>query len=202
MVAHTPGADATETTPQTCTTCGYIINPTLGHTHKYATAWTTEENGHWYACSGCEEKGSYAEHDFENACDKDCSICGYTRETSHNYSADWESDKDNHWHECAGCGAKADEASHEPGAEATETTAQTCTICGYEIAPALGLKDTEPTTTPVVPPVPTTTPVVPTEPAGDSELSADPTVWIIVAVAVVVLGGGAGAGIIIWKKKH
>lgn len=191
MAAHTPGAAATETTAQSCTACGYIIKPILGHKHNYAATWTTDENGHWYACAGCEEQGNYVTHDFENACDKDCSICGYTRETSHNYPEDWNSDKNNHWHGCTGCGLKQDEAAHEPGAEATETTAQTCTICGYEIAPALGEKDTESATTPVAP----------TEPAGDSELSADPTVWIIVAIAVVLLGGGA-AGIIIWKKKH
>ena len=200
VATHTPGAEATETTAQTCATCGYVIKPVLGHKHDYANTWTTDADGHWHACSGCEEKDSYAAHDFENACDKDCSICGYTRETAHNYSEDWKSDKDNHWYECAGCGAKADEAAHEPGAEATETTAQTCTICGYEIAPALGVKDTEPTI-PVIPTEPTT-PVVPTKSAGDSEPSADPTVWIAVAVAVVVLGGGAGTGIIIWKKKH
>lgn len=191
QAAHTPGAEATETTAQICTTCGYVIKSALGHKHSYATTWTTDANGHWYACSGCEEKGSYAEHDFENACDKDCSICGYTRDVDHSYAAEWTSDSANHWHECAGCGEKADEAAHEPGAEATETTAQTCTICGYEIAPALGVKDTEPTTTPVVP----------TEPVGGNEPSTDPTVWIVVAVAVVLLGGGA-AGIIIWKKKH
>jgi len=191
QAAHTPGAEATETTAQTCTTCGYVIKSALGHKHSYATTWTTDANGHWYACSGCEEKGSYAEHDFENACDKDCSICGYTRETSHNYPEDWNSDKNNHWHGCTGCGLKQDEAAHEPGAEATETTAQTCTICGYEIAPALGEKDTESATTPVAP----------TEPVGNGEPSADSTVWIIVAVTVVLLGGGT-AGIIIWKKKH
>ncbi len=28
---HTPGAEATETDDQTCTECGYIINPSLGH---------------------------------------------------------------------------------------------------------------------------------------------------------------------------
>ena len=31
--AHTPGAAATETTPQKCTKCDYIITPALGHTH-------------------------------------------------------------------------------------------------------------------------------------------------------------------------
>ena len=32
--AHTPGAAATETTPQKCTECDYIITPALGHTHS------------------------------------------------------------------------------------------------------------------------------------------------------------------------
>ena len=189
VAVHTPGAEATETTAQTCTICGYVIKAALGHKHNYATTWTTDASGHWYACSGCEEKGNYAEHDFENACDKDCSICGYARDVDHSYATEWTSDSTNHWHECAGCGGKAEEAAHEPGAEATGTTAQTCTICGYEIVPALGVKETEPTTTPDAS----------TQPAGGREPSTDPTVWII--VAVVVLGGGA-AGIIIWKKKH
>ena len=194
--AHTPGAEATEKTAQTCTTCGYIITPALGHKHSYATTWTTDDAGHWYTCAGCEEKGSYAKHDFENACDKDCSICGYTRETSHNFATEWKSDATNHWHECTGCGLKQDEAAHEPGAAATETTAQTCTICGYEIAPALGAKDTEPTTAPSAPAEPTE----PTEPAekNDSEKGSFP--WWIIVVAVVAVGGVV-AVIVIKKKK-
>lgn len=31
---HTPGAAATETTPQACTECGYVIAPELGHIHS------------------------------------------------------------------------------------------------------------------------------------------------------------------------
>ena len=60
-VAHTPGAAATETTPQTCTECGYIITPTLGHTHNMtpvaAKAATCTENGNkaYYVCSGCSK---------------------------------------------------------------------------------------------------------------------------------------------------
>ena len=47
---------------------------------------------------------------------------------------------DGHAHTCktAGCTSKADFAAHTPGEAATETTAQTCTECGFEIAPALG----------------------------------------------------------------
>lgn len=32
--AHIPGAEATETTAQTCTVCGYVIKAPLGHTHR------------------------------------------------------------------------------------------------------------------------------------------------------------------------
>ena len=40
--------------------------------------------------------------------------------------------------------------AHIPGAEAPETTAQTCTVCGYEVAPVLDVQQTEPqVTTPI-----------------------------------------------------
>lgn len=190
LAAHTPGAEATETKAETCTTCDYIIKPALGHKHDYATNWTTDDKGHWYACSGCEEKGSYAEHDFENACDKDCSICGYTRETEHKFAETWTTDANNHWHVCSNCCLKQDEAAHEPGAEATQTTAQTCTICGYEIAPAFGGETTEPTDI-----TESTTPVEQDPPAEGG------FPWWIIVVAVVVVGGVV-AFVIVKKKKN
>ena len=52
----------------------------------------------------------------------------------------WKSDADGHWHECD-CRTKTDEAAHTPGAAAIATTAQTCTECGYELAPATGETD-------------------------------------------------------------
>ena len=152
-----------------------------------------------YACSGCEEKGSYAAHDFENACDKDCSICGYTREAEHKFAETWNTDATNHWHECTGCGLKQDEAAHEPGAEATATTAQTCTICGYEIAPALGEPETEEPTDATEEPTDATAPVSPADKI-DPEEGAFPW-WIIVVVAVVAIGGIA-AVVAVKKKKN
>lgn len=146
--SHTPGAAATENSAQTCTICGYVITPALGHKHSYAAQWTTDLYGHWYTCSGCEEKGDYADHDFQNACDTDCPVCGYVREIVHAYGDGWNYNDAGHWYECSVCGEKKDAADHVPGAEATETTAQVCTTCGYEIAPALGssTKETAPTT--------------------------------------------------------
>ena len=185
---HTPGAAATETTAQLCIYCGYVIQPALGHKHNYATDWTIDEVGHWYACSGCEEKDSYADHDFENACDPDCSVCGYTRETEHVFEEAWASDAQNHWHECTECGLKQDEAAHEPGAEATATEAQTCTICAYELAPAMGVEDTT---------APTESPDV-TDPSDQDASGATGILWAIAAVIAVAI---AGVIVVMPKKK-
>ena len=192
VAAHTPGAEATETKAQTCTTCGYVIKAALDHKHNYATTWTTDDAGHWYACSGCAEKGSYAAHDFENACDKDCSVCGFTRETEHKFAENWTTDANNHWHVCSGCGLKQDEAAHEPGAEATATTAQTCTICGYEIAPALGEETTAPSEG--------TDETAPTTPVDQGDSNNEFPVWVVIVIAVVAVGGVV-AFIVIKKKK-
>lgn len=193
VTAHTPGGEVTETKAQTCTTCGYIIKATLGHQHSYTGTWTTDDAGHWYKCSGCEEKGSYATHDFENDCDMDCSICRYTRETKHKFAETWTTDANNHWHVCSSCGLKQDESVHEPSAEATTTTAQTCTICNYEITLALGLEET---TNPSER-TDTTTPTVPTD-KTDSQDSSFPW-WIIIIVAIVAVGGVVA--VIATKKK-
>ena len=68
--------------------------------------------------------------------------CGITVGTAlgHSYANGWSSDETGHWHACqnAGCTSKADFAAHTPGEVATETTTQTCTECGFVIAPALG----------------------------------------------------------------
>lgn len=124
--AHTPGPEATPSTPQTCTICKYVIQAAQDHTHDYDQAWTTDENGHWHTCSGCEERGSYAVHDFEDPCDPDCSICGYARETVHTYDETWKADEKNHWRVCTGCGLIQDQQAHgeEP-----------CAVCGYQAVP-------------------------------------------------------------------
>ena len=68
-----------------------------------------------------------------------CSICGqeYGELAAHNYKTEWSTDETNHWHECSVCGDRKDVAAHIPGAEATETTPQTCTVCDYVIREVL-----------------------------------------------------------------
>lgn len=135
---HQPGAAATETTPQICWLCKYVLKPAIGHEHKYSDELTVDETGHWYACTGCGEKKDYEEHVLYSSCDPDCAVCSYTRETEHTFSAGWSSDVNGHWHSCSECGAQSEFEPHVPGKEANEFEAQKCTVCYYEIVPALG----------------------------------------------------------------
>ena len=132
---HTPGPEATEYTPQTCTTCGYVIKAALGHEHNFdVTKYITDDKNHWYECS-CGEKAEVKAHTYDSECDVDCNGCGYERVVEHTFG-EWLSDDNNHWKEC-NCGEKSELANHTPGPEATNDTPQTCTTCGYVIKAAL-----------------------------------------------------------------
>lgn len=202
--AHTPGAAATETTPQKCTECDYTITPALGHTHHMTlvdgnpATCTADGNKAYYVCSGCSKwfedaTGSveitdhssvvigHLGHDFAPAtcttpktckrdgCDategialghdwKDATCtapktcqrdgCGATEgePNGHTEGTDWKNDANYHWHICSvdGCGAviESSKAAHTPDREAaTETEPVKCSVCDYEIAPALGMQD-------------------------------------------------------------
>lgn len=165
--AHTPGAAATETTPQKCTECDYIITPALGHTHHMtpvaANPATCTEDGNkaYYVCSGCskwfEDATGNVEitdhssvvlghlgHDWADAtctAPKTCSRCGATEGNAldHDFADVWSSDASGHWHACSRCDAKDGEAAHTPDREAaTETDPIKCTECDYIITAALG----------------------------------------------------------------
>ncbi len=136
--AHTPGAAATETTPQTCTACGYVIKEATGHVHSYtekntaakylkSAATCTAKAVYYYSCS-CGEKGSET---FES---------GET--LAHTWETQWANNGTKHWHECTVCKTKGDEADHafawKIDKEATVTEAgakhEECKVCGYKKA--------------------------------------------------------------------
>ena len=136
--AHTPGAAATETTPQKCTECDYIITAALGHTHRMtsvaANPVTCTEDGNtaYYVCSGCskwyEDAAGNVEitdhssvvrgalgHNWKAAtctAPKTCNTCGATEgdPLGHSEGTEWKYDSENHWHTCtvAGCGVVID----------------------------------------------------------------------------------------------
>lgn len=95
-----------------------------------------------YTCIICHTTKTEDEdpigHAWDNACDTTCNNnCGTTRTVTHSYGSTWSSDASGHWHECTVCKNKKDSAAHTPGPAATEQAAQTCTVCAYEIAPAI-----------------------------------------------------------------
>ena len=136
VAAHTPGAAATETTPQTCTACGYVIKEATGHVHSYtekntdakylkSAATCTAKAEYYYSCS-CGEKGTET---FESG-----------DVLAHSWGTVWESNGSKHWHECTVCKTKGDEADHafewQIDKEATVTEAgakhEECKVCGYK----------------------------------------------------------------------
>lgn len=134
---HMPGPEATETTDQLCTVCGRVLRSMANHTHIFGEDWTGDETGHWHVCSECPEQDSFGAHEYDSSCDADCNICGMERTAPHDPSETFGIDETGHWYVCLSCGEKVDFETHTPGADATVTSAQVCTVCAYELAPVL-----------------------------------------------------------------
>lgn len=139
---HTPGADATETTPQTCDVCGYELAPALGHIHANHLTFIAEVS------ETCTADGVKAHYECE--CGKlfadDQAATEVTLESlkiaaHHTYGTDWESDNDDdHYHVCSVCSDKADVTPHSydngvittPATETTEgVKTYTCSVCHH-----------------------------------------------------------------------
>lgn len=133
---HIPGPAATEEKEQVCLTCAYVMMPKKNHVHDYEKTWSTDDAGHWYACTGCDGQKSFAVHSYDDACDTECNDCGYKNEAAHEFAYSTSTAK-NHQAVCAVCGEKKTAEEHVPGPEATEKEPQLCTICGYILAPVL-----------------------------------------------------------------
>lgn len=134
---HNPGPDATEDKEQICLTCSYVITPKKEHVHNYQKHWSDDEVGHWHECSGCGDEKDYASHTFDGPCDPTCNICGYEKENNHSYTDEWQMSKFHHWQICTLCSEESERQAHVPGPEATDTTAQVCTVCGFELSPVM-----------------------------------------------------------------
>ncbi len=74
---HTSSGAATESAPETCNVCSYVISPALNHTHTPDTEWKTSETHHWNECTGCEgQMLNKSEHvDLNN--NGKCDSCDY-----------------------------------------------------------------------------------------------------------------------------
>lgn len=67
VVSHTPGAEASETTPQLCEDCGYVIREAIGHIHKYGDSYVWNAHQHWFECEdeSCGAKQNVEDHSFD-----------------------------------------------------------------------------------------------------------------------------------------
>ena len=157
---HLFGADCVSP----CETCGFVRAD--GHTygeelfsneeaHWYACescGAKSNEEQHIYSAEcdeDCDACGAVREvtHTFEASAPKQAvSVSGTASNTataapavsSQEVCEDvMMSDATNHWYECTVCGKREGVAQHTPGPEATEESAQNCTVCGYELAAKL-----------------------------------------------------------------
>ena len=125
---HILGPDATCTEDQVCTVCGAVISAAAGHIPGPAATCTTAQT-----CSVCGTVLADAlGHDLISHAGKapTCTEIG------------WEA-----YETCSRCDyttyAEIAATGHTPGAAATCTTAQVCTVCGAELKAALGHDLTE-----------------------------------------------------------
>lgn len=134
--------------------------------HNWNSNWSSDSSSHWHECSICKGKGDIAAHTYDQktvneqykASSATClsgttyymsCVCGAKGADTFeigdkdpdNHSGilnnDWKSNDTNHWKEYSCCRAHAEEAAHTPGPAATEDAPQLCTVCSYELAPAL-----------------------------------------------------------------
>ena len=106
--------------------------------------WKSDDSKHWKEYSCCGAHAEAAAHAGGTATCQNKAVCdtcntAYGELGSHDPAGIWSKDASGHWHVCqtANCTEQIDFAAHTPGPAATEEAPQTCTECGYEIAPAL-----------------------------------------------------------------
>ena len=139
--AHTPDRDkATETTPQLCTECGYVIAPATHPVHTWvfvaetpATCNAAGEREHYKCTCG---RTSFKNGDTYDI-NEDASVLTIEKNSANHTGAPdskWHSDSANHWQEYTCCHAKANEAAHSGGA-ATCTAQAVCQVCGRAYGP-------------------------------------------------------------------
>ena len=127
--AHTFSGDCVSP----CDVCEYLSPDG----HNYGTKWYSNEKVHWQVCKDCGETTLEKKHVFDGECDADCNDCGYERNAGHQFMDVLLTDAVGHWQQCDVCGHMENYEKHIPGPEATEETAQVCTVCNYEIVPVL-----------------------------------------------------------------
>ncbi len=112
-----------------------------------ATALVPDGKGHhdrvYTCCSAIAEGGIACTATLvdDNCLTAEICRCGHVLVAArdrHDFSGAYRTDEDGHWHICRHCPTVDTRVPHTPNIPApTESEAQSCTACGYELAPAL-----------------------------------------------------------------
>ncbi len=101
-------------------------------THHAAVEATCQKDGNieYWECKVC------AKYYSDEAATKVIELADTVlAKTDHKWLDKYESDKDGHWHKCEYCDEVTEKQSHISSGEATTTSAEYCTECGYIISP-------------------------------------------------------------------
>jgi len=112
--------------------------------HNYDADWDSDGTGHWHNClNGCGARSDVNTHIGGAAATctapQLCTVCDYEVAPANGHTWDetaYITDSADHWYKCSVCNAPnpLTVEAHDPGAAATCTTDQVCTICDYIIA--------------------------------------------------------------------
>lgn len=180
---HTPGPEATDTEPQTCTDCGHIITPAKNHKHQItavdanAPTCTRDGNIAYYMCTDC---GAFF-------ADKDGKVpladSILLPAPGHTTADGWKYDKDSHWQICTTCKEviSGTKASHQDADGV-------CPVCSYTLGAEIP-EETQATQ--------------PTQPEKtDNDPGNEPIDWwILVLIGLVCFGAAVTVVVILSKKK-
>lgn len=199
---HNPGPAATESSPQTCKDCGYIIAPPKNHTHTLTAvaevAPTCMDPGvnAYYSCSGCSQLFRDAAGTDAYASNEELVI----PPQGHQISNGWEFNEVTHWRTCAVCSEKMIETDMEH-----ELLDGKCTTCEFSSTPATepSSETTEATTESTETTEPTEV-TEPTEAAKPQKNEKDGLPWwalVLIALGAVCVGVGGGVLLLNMSKK-
>ena len=170
-------AEATETTAQKCTACGYVIKEALGHTHNYGTVWNSDGTNHWHTCS-CGEVANKAAHTWDAGTETKQATVDTEGEMTYT---------------CTACSTKKTEPIAKLPAPITPDDPDT---------PAEPDKPTEPETpnTPTIPETPNT-PEKPDANTSSGENNNSVVILVVIIGVVAVAAVAIGIVLVIKKKK-
>ena len=201
---HTPGPSATETTPQTCKDCGYILEPAKNHTHKLTKVamveptCTQEGRISYYSCDGCSMLFEDKDGKIEIPDSRDMSLPAL----GHTLSDAWVYDEHVHWHNCTVCKNPDEETQG-----IHKMNNGKCSVCSYEegTEPVLQpQQETKPAAAPPETEAPANTQPEESKPQGNDATKGNTQATVsplaVVLIGVVSFIAAITATVIILKK--